>query len=104
MPDSREPPVVIDLAWRVNRIDFSREDAHRYLDALPRRALEASIRERAARVRCPVHGQRVKLSPAVGASGDLHFAVGACCQELEALVARQLGYRPAEGKARPERN
>jgi len=99
MPDRNTARAVVDLAWRVNRIELTGEEANRYLAELPRRVVELSIRERIARVRCPVHMKRARLLVACGPNGELEFGVSACCSQLEKHVGLVLKYRPGSGEA-----
>jgi hypothetical protein len=96
LTESRDPRTLLETNWALNRVQVSHAQAESYLSELPRRAREAAVRERAARLRCPVHRRPAKLTPVRGVDGSLSFAVDACCERLEQLLALALDYEPPE--------
>jgi hypothetical protein len=104
MPGSSSTRVITGLDWRVNRVDVTAEQAHDYLADLPRRAAEHAIRERVAKVRCPVHRKGARLVAARGPGNELEFGVLVCCPELEMHLGSALNYRSGPGLGRIDVN
>lgn len=98
MPDRRNARAVLDLEWRVNRIELTAEQARRYLTELPRRAFELAVRRRIGRIRCPIHKRPPVLIVARGADGESQFALSTCCSALD----RQLDLLLGRGRQRDE--